>query len=75
MLKKLDSIEKRYDQLNGLLSDPQIIAQQSEYKKYAREQSELAPIVAAAKVLKIKKSWPRKPMRKWWRWLRTNSTR
>jgi len=52
MLKKLDSIEKRYDQLNGLLSDPQIIAQQSEYKKYAREQSELAPIVAAAKVLK-----------------------
>jgi peptide chain release factor 1 len=52
MLKKLESIEQRYDQLNELLSDPQVIAQQSEYQKYAREQSELAPIVAAAKELK-----------------------
>ncbi|MFQ5445038.1 MAG: peptide chain release factor 1 [Nitrospinales bacterium] len=52
MFKKLESIEQRYDQLNGLLSDPKIIAQQSEYQKYAREQSELAPIVAASKELK-----------------------
>jgi peptide chain release factor 1 len=52
MLKKLESIEQRHDQLNELLSDPQIIAQQSEYQKYAREQSELSPIVAAAKELK-----------------------
>ncbi|GJL79144.1 MAG: peptide chain release factor 1 [Nitrospinaceae bacterium] len=52
MLKKLDSIGQRYDQLNELLSDPKIIAQQSDYQKYAREQSELAPIVAASKELK-----------------------
>ena len=49
MFEKLDAIEQRFDKLNGLLSDPNIIAQQSEYQKYAREQSELAPIVAASK--------------------------
>ncbi len=52
MIEKLDSIEQRYDKLNGLLSDPGIIAQQSEYQRYAREQSELAPIVASIKELK-----------------------
>ena len=52
MFEKLESIEKRYDHLNGLLSDPKIIAQQSEYQKYAREQSELAPIVQEARELK-----------------------
>ena len=52
MFEKLESIEKRYDQLNGLLSDPKIIAQQSEYQKYAREQAEIAPIVQEAKELK-----------------------
>jgi peptide chain release factor 1 len=52
MLKKLETIEQRYDQLNELLSDPKIIALQAEFQKYAREQSELAPIVAEAKELK-----------------------
>ncbi len=52
MFEKLESIEKRYDHLNGLLSDPNIIAQQSEYQKYAREQAEIAPIVQEAKELK-----------------------
>ncbi len=45
MFDKLKSVEKRYDDLNQLLSDPKIISQQSEFQKYAREQSELAPIV------------------------------
>ncbi len=52
MFEKLESIEKRHDQLNELLSDPKIIAQQSEYQKYAREQAEIAPIVQEAKELK-----------------------
>jgi len=52
MFKKLDAIEHRLDVLNALLSDPKIIAQQSEYQKYAREQSELAPIVKESKELK-----------------------
>ncbi len=45
MFDKLKSVEKRSNDLNQLLSDPKIISQQSEFQKYAREQSELSPIV------------------------------
>ena len=45
MFDKLKSVEKRHDDLNQLLSDPKVISQQSEFQKYAREQSELSPIV------------------------------
>ncbi|MBT6248590.1 MAG: PCRF domain-containing protein, partial [Nitrospina sp.] len=45
MFDKLKSVEKRYNDLNQFLSDPKIISQQSEFQKYAREQSELSPIV------------------------------
>jgi peptide chain release factor 1 len=51
MFDKLKSVEKRYDNLNQLLSDPKIISQQSEFKNYAREQSELAPIVNQFRIL------------------------
>ncbi len=52
MIEKLEAIEQRYNKLNELLSDPNIIAQQSEYQKFAREQSELSPIVAGIRELK-----------------------
>ena len=45
MFDKLKSVEKRYNDLNQFLSDPKIISQQTEFQKYAREQSELNPIV------------------------------
>ena len=45
MFDKLKTVEKRYNDLNDLLSDPKIIAQQSEFQKYAKEQSDLIPIV------------------------------
>ena len=45
MFDKLKSVEKRYNDLNKFLSDPKIISHQSEFQKYAREQSELGPIV------------------------------
>ena len=45
MFEKLKSVEKRYDDLNQLLSDPKVISRQSEFQKYAKEQSDLAPIV------------------------------
>tara|TARA_B100000686_G_scaffold2769_1_gene2988 strand:+ start:510 stop:1577 length:1068 start_codon:yes stop_codon:yes gene_type:complete len=45
MFDKLKTVEKRYNDLNDLLSDPKIIAQQSKFQKYAREQSELILIV------------------------------
>jgi peptide chain release factor 1 len=52
MFDKLKTVEKRYDDLNELLSDPKIIAQQSEYQKYAKEQSDLTPIVIRFRDLK-----------------------
>ena len=52
MFDKLKKVEKRYDDLNELLSDPKIITQQSEFQKYAKEQSNLKPIVNRFKDLK-----------------------
>ncbi|MFQ5443545.1 MAG: PCRF domain-containing protein, partial [Nitrospinales bacterium] len=52
MFDKLESVEKRYNELNELLSDPKVIAQQSEFQKYAREHSELSDIVSEFKTLK-----------------------
>jgi peptide chain release factor 1 len=52
MFDKLKKVEKRYDDLNELLSDPKIITQQSQFQKYAKEQSDLTPIVNRFKDLK-----------------------
>ena len=46
MFAKLKEVEKRYDYLNERMSDPKVIARQSEFQQYAREQSELSPVVA-----------------------------
>ncbi len=46
MFEKLEAFETRYDALNELMSDPKVIAIQPEFRKYAREQSEISPIVA-----------------------------
>ncbi|PIP72130.1 MAG: peptide chain release factor 1 [Nitrospinae bacterium CG22_combo_CG10-13_8_21_14_all_47_10] len=45
MFDKLKSVEKRYNDLNQFLSDPKIISNQSAFQKFAREQSDLSPIV------------------------------
>ena len=45
MFDKLQSVEERYEELNKLLSDPQVISQQSEFQKYSREHSEVSPLV------------------------------
>jgi len=46
MLDKLAEVEKRYVELERMMSDPQLVAQQREYSKYAKERSELEEIVA-----------------------------
>ena len=46
MFTKLKEVEKRYDYLNERMSDSKVIARQSEFQQYAREQSELSPVVA-----------------------------
>ena len=45
MLDKLATIEKRYEELTALLSDPGIISVKSDFQKYSRENAELHPIV------------------------------
>jgi len=45
MFEQLAEIEKRYEELNQLMSDHKIIQQQSEFQKLAKEQSEIAQIV------------------------------
>jgi peptide chain release factor 1 len=45
MLDKLAEVEKRYVELEGLMSDPQLLGQQREYSKVAKERAELEEIV------------------------------
>jgi bacterial peptide chain release factor 1 (bRF-1) len=45
MLDKLREIEGRYDELSELLSDPEIIANQNQWQKYAKAQAALTEIV------------------------------
>jgi peptide chain release factor 1 len=45
MLDKLAEVEKRYVELETMMSDPQLLGQQREYSKLAKERSELEEIV------------------------------
>ncbi len=45
-MDKLAEVEKRYEQLESLLSDPQLVGKQREYSKVAKERAELEEIVA-----------------------------
>jgi len=47
MIDKLKSIEKRFLELEGLLSNPEIIRDRNAYQAYSREHAELNPVVAA----------------------------
>ena len=45
MFQKLDSVEKRYEDLTQKISDPEIISKQDEWKNYMKEHAEIEPIV------------------------------
>ncbi|CFX02611.1 Peptide chain release factor 1 [Syntrophomonas zehnderi OL-4] len=45
MLDKLASLEAKYNELTDYLSDPQIIADQSKFQKYAKAHSDLTEVV------------------------------
>jgi len=45
MLEKLDVMEKRYEELNKAISDPQVISNQDEWKALVKEHSNLEDIV------------------------------
>ena len=45
MFQKLDDVEKKYEDLTKKISDPEIIAAQTEWKIYMKEHADLEPIV------------------------------
>ena len=45
MFDKLEKIKTRYDELTALVNDPEIIARQTEWRKYVKEQASLADTV------------------------------
>src|SRR4030043_471151 len=45
MIKKLEELEKKYEELNKALSDPKIIANQIEFQKCAKLHSDISKIV------------------------------
>ncbi|MTI80619.1 MAG: peptide chain release factor 1 [Firmicutes bacterium] len=45
MLDKLDQLEKRYEELSQLISDPEVIADNSRWQKYVKSHSDLGEIV------------------------------
>src|SRR5512138_968624 len=47
MLEKIEEIERRFQELEALLSDPAVIGNQSEFRKLSREHADIAPLVDA----------------------------
>ena len=45
MLEKLEQVEKRYEEVNGLLCDPTVVSDMELYKKYMQEIKHLTPVV------------------------------
>jgi peptide chain release factor 1 len=47
MMDKIEELERRYQELEALLSDPAVISNQPEFRKLSREHSDLSELVAA----------------------------
>ncbi|WP_208590718.1 peptide chain release factor 1 [Gracilibacillus suaedae] len=47
MLDRLESLEARYDKLNELLSDPEVINDSKKLREYSKEQSDLQDVISA----------------------------
>ena len=45
MFQKLEAVERRYDELTKLISDPEVISRNSEWQKYMKEHAEISDIV------------------------------
>jgi peptide chain release factor 1 len=50
--EKLQTVEDKYNELTSLLSNPEVLADFSQYQKYSMEQSELVKIVEKFKEYK-----------------------
>ena len=52
MFQKLDEVEKRYEEITKKISDPEIIAQQSQWQTLMKEHAEIEPVVLKYKEYK-----------------------
>jgi peptide chain release factor 1 len=52
MFEKLQGVEERFDKVEQLLSDPEIVKNRSEYEKYSKEHAQLNKIVTIYKEYK-----------------------
>lgn len=56
MFQKLDEVEKRYDEITKKISDPEVIAQQSQWQTFMKEHAEIEPVVLNIENIKSKTS-------------------
>lgn len=56
MFDRLQAVEDRYEQLNELLSDPQIVSDNKKLREYSKEQSDISQTVEAYREYKEVKS-------------------
>src|SRR5699024_495768 len=56
MLERLQSLEDRYNMLNDLLSDPDVINDPNKLRDYSKEQSDLEETVSSYRKYKNKKT-------------------
>ena len=45
MFEKLEAVEKRYEELTKIISDPEVIANQTEWQKAMKEHASMEEIV------------------------------
>ena len=56
MFEKLEAVEKRYDELTKLISDPEIIANQAEWQKLMKEHASIEDVVLKFREYKKEKA-------------------
>ena len=47
IVSKLESLQERQQEIAGLLADPDVIADQNQFRKFSMEYAQLDPVVAA----------------------------
>ncbi|HLS99010.1 MAG TPA: peptide chain release factor 1 [Porticoccaceae bacterium] len=52
MLKKLDTLQDRFEELTALLGDAEVISDQSRFRAYSKEYAEVEPVIAAYRELR-----------------------
>ena len=55
MFDQLDIVEERYEQLNEMLSDPEIVNDSDKLRKYSKEQADLQKQLMYIEIIKVKK--------------------